>query len=247
MLEPARARFASSGSYRMQLWWSHTRWPLVLFTVVAVALAVSDWDLLIARALFFDPVASRWLATQNFWANDVVHTGGRWLIRGVVALLFAIWGLASYSRQLRQWQRPAGYACLAMVLSTVLVGGLKTLTNVDCPWDLEPFGGHFPFVDLFADRPDELRHGHCFPAAHASSGYALVAFYFALRERYARLAGWGLAAGIMTGLLFGIAQQARGAHFLSHDVWSAFLVWMTSLSVYAFMFDAQLRREPTAT
>ena len=38
----------------------------------------------------------------------------------------------------------------------------------------------------------------------------------------------------LTGLMFGIAQQSRGAHFVSHDLWSAFLVWMITLSVYAF-------------
>jgi hypothetical protein len=117
---------------------------------------------------------------------------------------------------------------------------LKTVTNVDCPWDLIPFGGRFPYVELFADRPDALRAGHCFPAAHASSGYALLALYFVFRERHARLAKLGLALGILTGLTFGLAQQARGAHFVSHDVWSAFLVWTVTLSVYAFAFRGRL-------
>ena len=34
------------------------------------------------------------------------------------------------------------------------------------------------------------------------------------------------------------AQQACGAHFVSHDVWSAWLVWTISLSVYTFAFKA---------
>ncbi len=40
--------------------------------------------------------------------------------------------------------------------------------------------------------------------------------------------------------MFGIAQQARGAHFVSHDLWSAFLVWTVTLSIYAFAFRARL-------
>jgi membrane-associated PAP2 superfamily phosphatase len=224
----------------VDLWWAHARWAAALFTLVAAALAFTDWDLAIARSLFFDSATGHWVAAQSFWANSVVHTGGRWAIRALVLVLLSIWALGHRATRLRRWQRPAGYACLAMVLSIALVGALKTLTNVDCPWDLQAFGGRFPFVHLFADRPDGLPQGRCFPAAHAGSGYALVALYFALREHDVGLARWGLVAGLLIGLLFGVVQQARGAHFLSHDVWSAWLAWMTSLSVYAFIFGAKL-------
>jgi len=227
-------------SSRMDLWWSYARWPLVFFALVAGPLAFTDWDLAIARSYFFDSGTGHWLATQSFWADRVIHTGGRRMIGVVVLSLLSIWALGHRSARLQPWRRPAGYACLAMLLSIALVGGLKLLTNVDCPWDLEAFGGHFPFVHLFADRPDGLRRGHCFPAAHAGSGYALVACYFALREHDATRARWGLVGALFIGLLFGMAQQARGAHFLSHDVWSALLAWITSLSVYVFIFGGKL-------
>jgi len=95
-------------------------------------------------------------------------------------------------------------------------------------------------VHLFADRPDALRSGHCFPAAHASSGYALVALYFVFRERSTVLARAGLWIGILCGVVFGAAQQARGAHFVSHDLWSAFIVWVIAASVYIFGFASRL-------
>jgi membrane-associated PAP2 superfamily phosphatase len=95
-------------------------------------------------------------------------------------------------------------------------------------------------VHLFAARPTELREAQCFPAAHASSGYALMALYFVAYERGPKLARLGLAAGLVLGLVFGIAQQARGAHFVSHDLWSAFLAWIISLTLYVFAFRARL-------
>jgi membrane-associated PAP2 superfamily phosphatase len=138
------------------------------------------------------------------------------------------------------WRRPAAYFVLAVVLTVGITGALKTITNVDCPWDLRAFGGRFPYVSLFGDRPDELRPGRCFPAAHASSGFALMALYFVFRERNQRLAYLGLATGMLVGLVFGLAQQARGAHFLSHDLWSAMLAWFIALTLYAFGFRTQL-------
>ncbi|RYE95440.1 MAG: hypothetical protein EOO41_05650, partial [Methanobacteriota archaeon] len=75
----------------------------------------------------------------------------------------------------------------------------------------------------------------CFPAGHASAGYAWVALYFcalALRPAWRMPALW---MGIAAGLLFGIAQQLRGAHFLSHDLWSLAVCWGTALALYWVM------------
>lgn len=223
-----------------QLWWAHARVPLMAFVLLSTLFATSWTDIAIARAVFFDPAAMRWVGADSWWTNEFLHTGGRWFIRGLVACALALCIAGCMDRDLRKLRRPAAYFVLAVVLSTAIVGLLKTLTNVDCPWDLAEFGGRFPFVELFANRPDGLRHGNCFPAAHASSGYALLALYFVFRERNGPLAKLGLGAGVISGLIFGIAQQSRGAHFVSHDVWSAFLVWMISLTVYAFVFQARL-------
>lgn len=223
-----------------RLWWSHLRAPLVIFLMLAGVFATTWADLAIARTFFFDNSHMRWIGTGNWWINEFLHTGGRWAIRGLVAVALVIWTATYVNRDWRGLRRPCSYFILSVVLGVAAVGALKTITNVDCPWDLQPFGGAFPVVELFADRPDALRAGRCFPAAHASSGFALVALYFVLRERSRRWAWLGLGAGLSVGLIFGIAQQSRGAHFLSHDLWSAFVVWLIALSMYAFVYKARL-------
>ena len=224
----------------LRFWWSHLNVPLAAFVTLAALFATTPLDLAIAQAVFFDAEHGQWIGGHSWAVNELLHTGGRWAIRGLVAVTLAAW-IASYiDRDLRSLRRPAAFMTIATVLSVGAVGLLKTLLNVDCPWDLAPFGGHFPYVPLFADRPDALRMGRCFPAAHASSGYALLALYFTFRERYAALAKLGLGLGLITGLTFGLAQQARGAHFVSHDLWSAFIVWTITLSVYAFAFRGRL-------
>jgi membrane-associated PAP2 superfamily phosphatase len=224
----------------LEIWWRHVRWPLFLFVPIAIVLACSDLDLVVARTLFFDAAHCHWRGAGSAWATVFLHTGGRWAVRVIVFAALVGWAASFAKPALRAWRRPLAYFVSAMVLGVGVVGLLKALTNVDCPWDLQPFGGAFPFVHLFADRPDALRHAACFPAAHASSGYALVALYFVWRERDERLARLGLALGIVVGCLFGVAQQARGAHFLSHDLWSAFIVWIIAASLYAFGFKARL-------
>jgi membrane-associated PAP2 superfamily phosphatase len=214
--------------------------PLALFVLLAGIFAMTPLDVTIARAAFFDSAHAHWIGADSWIVNELLHTGGRWAIRGLVALALAFWVATFVERDWRALRRPTAFFIIATILSISVVGLLKTLTNVDCPWDLATFGGRFPFVELFADRPDALRLGRCFPAAHASSGYALLALYFTFRERHAGLAKIGLAVGLVSGLTFGLAQQARGAHFVSHDLWSAFLVWTVTLSLYAFAFRARL-------
>lgn len=223
---------------------NHIVLPTLAFLVLAVLFTTTTLDVIIARSLFFDSLQGQWVGKNNWWLNEVLHTGGRWAIRIIVLVAVVLWILANERRpRLRELRRPLAYFIVSMVLSVGVVGLLKVLTNVDCPWDLTDFGGRFPFVHLFADRPDALRRAQCFPAAHSSSGYALLALYFMFRERSVTLARWGMAFGIGVGLLFGFAQQARGAHFMSHDLWSAFIVWMISLGTYAGMFRMRLWSE----
>ena len=223
----------------LDFWWKHARLPLVLFLLLAILLGTTSIDVGIARTFFFDAVQTRWIGAGNAWIEQGIHTGGRWTVRALVALALVVWA-RGINPSWRDLQRPAGYFALSTVLALGLVGLLKQLTHVHCPWDLTLFGGRYSYAHLFAARPDRLHAGHCFPAAHASSGYALFALYFVFRERSAALARWGLMVGICVGLVFGLAQQARGAHFASHDVWSAFVCWMVALTTYTWAFDAQV-------
>ena len=67
-----------------------------------------------------------------------------------------------------------------------------------------------------------------------------MAFYFVLRERHRGRAWCALALAILVGALFSFGQEARGAHFLSHDLWSAFIVWFIELALYTGVFRARL-------
>ena len=231
---------ARPAAERRRLFLTHVLAPSAAFLAIVVALAARNADVALARAWAWNAQAGRWLARDAWWAENLLHRGGR---AAILATGLAI-GLALLASRLRlaprAWGRPAGYLLLAMALGVGMVGGLKQVTNVDCPWDLEDFGGTRPYVSLLGDRPDDQPSAKCFPAAHAASGFALLAFYFALRERRPGAARAALGVGLAVGALFAFAQQARGAHFLSHDLWSAYLVWMVCAALYIGPYRATL-------
>ena len=70
--------------------------------------------------------------------------------------------------------------------------------------------------------------GHCFPAAHASSAYMFFGLYFFSRHYWPRQSSRILITVIVAGIVFGFAQQLRGAHFISHDLNSAIICWLVT-------------------
>src|SRR4029450_4337836 len=96
------------------------------------------------------------------------------------------------SARARAARRTATYVLVTITLSWGLVGGLKQVTNVACPWDLQDFGGTRPHIALLATRPLGFEPAACFPGAHSASGFSLFAFYFAFRDHRPRVAKAGL-------------------------------------------------------
>jgi membrane-associated PAP2 superfamily phosphatase len=224
-------QFGSTAFWRLHMWR-----PLLAFALAFAILEIFSLDRVIAREWYYNVHTSRWLGAGSgqWWARGLLHTGGRWMVRGVAACALVLWAMSFGVEYLRRWRQSAGFVLLSMLSATLIVGALKGVTNVDCPWDLSGFGGDSPYVALFADRPDVLAHAQCFPGAHASSGFALMCFYFVFRDRSRAVARGMLWAGLAVGITFSIGQEARGAHFLSHDLASAAIVWFVQLGLYAW-------------
>jgi membrane-associated PAP2 superfamily phosphatase len=219
---------------------SHALLPGAALLVVAVVFGATDLDRTIEWAWAYDKALGTFPARDEWWARDLLHTSGRCLIWTLGLGAFGAWLASYFFEALRDYRRPALFTFVAIGLAVLAIAILKGFTNVDCPWNLIDFGGDRPYVPLFGDRPDVLPRARCFPASHSGSGFALMAFYFALRERYPSTAIAAFAMAIVIGAIFGFGQEASGAHFLSHDLWSAFIVWFVELALYAGAFRGRL-------
>lgn len=124
----------------------------------------------------------------------------------------------------------------AMAIGPILVVVLKDINATRCPWDLKAFGGSADFASGWFVAKSEA--GRCFPSGHAAGGFSLVAIYFAGLAAGHRRAGLAaLAATLIVGGAFSLLRIAQGAHFLSHNLWSAAVVWCAAALVFARLFD----------
>ncbi len=153
---------------------------------------------------FYDPAAGAF-PLKDAWLLAVAgHTGLKWTMLALWLLCLARGGAL---------RRGALY--MAAIALAVLL--LKHYSPVSCPWDLLEYGGREP------------QAGRCLPAAHPLTGFALFGLYLALRQHQRRAAGGVLAAAWIIGLAAGAVQVARGAHFASHVLWTAWAAWALTL------------------
>lgn len=205
--------------------------PFALFLLGASACELTRVDLSLADRSF-DFTTGLWPARNAWWAETLLHRKGRDLILVIFLLSFVGIFLSFFNHKIRPWRWFCLYIMLAIALCTGTVNLGKRVTGRHSPWDFVRYGGNVPYTQLFEGNPPGVTPGRSFPAGHASGGYALVALYFALRDRHIVAARVGLGAGLLLGSLFGYAQMARGAHFLSHTIWSAAICWFVSLFLY---------------
>lgn len=215
-------------------WITHLALPLAVFLLAAAACETTRVDLFLADR-YFDFARGMWPERDAWWAEWLVHKRGRDLVTAV-ALGSLLAFLGSFRlRVLRPLRWRFFYLVLVIALTAGAVSGLKKATGRHCPWDIDRYGGSAPYLKLSEPLPQACGPGNCFPAGHASGGFSLFAGYFAWRDRRRRLARGWLAAGAMLGTIYAWAQMVRGAHFLSHNLWSAVICWLVALAVYLAM------------
>lgn len=173
---------------------------------------------------FFDASTKRWMVDGRSAVPRLVFYDGPKVFLGAVALclLGAILGPASWRRRLaeRGWRasRLTLLAALtAAALIPIVVGKLKSTSGVFCPSELVRYGGAAPHLRPYSTEICELpERGHCWPAGHASGGFALLSL-LAIAEGPSRRR-LVAAVAVLLGSGMGVYQMLKGAHFLSHTL-----------------------------
>lgn len=199
----------------------------------------SDVDFAVANLMYLP--GEGFIGRNSSFLENILHDRAKQAV--IIFAVCAIAGLvASFlfpalprRCPLRRWRPALGYLVLAMTLSTSIVPPLKKLTQVHCPWSLTAFGGDQPYAPLLAPRPVTTKPGQCWPGGHATAGFSLFALFFFLRDRWPRQAKTALVIALCLGTTFSIGRMLQGAHFLSHNLWTALLDWVICLGLYRAM------------
>lgn len=196
-------------------------------TLLAVISEYSGLDVWLVRP-FYDVDAALWPLRSHWLTETVLHKGGRNLVLAIGALFLSLFLASWIWSRMKRWRRDLAYILVAALSAIALVAGLKSVTHIYSPWDLQMFGGEMAYVRIFDSVAAQASRGHAFPAGHASGGYAFFSIFFAMRQNRIPHYRLSLLLPFLLGGLFGAAQQVRGAHFLSHDLLTLAICWLSA-------------------
>ena len=218
-----------------------TRTLVIATQLTGQALCLWDWlgqDLAMAR--WFGGASG--FAYRDHWLfSGILHQGARrvaWTLQ--LGLVLAIWWPLGPLRQLPRRERV--HLMLATLLTILGIWLLKNRSLTSCPWELSEFGGVAAYVSHWRWGVADGGEGLCFPAGHASAAFAFLTGFFWLRERAPRAALVWLALTVLAGVTIGLAQQVRGAHYMSHTLWTGWMAWVLAGSLYLLLEHSPVRR-----
>jgi membrane-associated PAP2 superfamily phosphatase len=196
----------------------------------------TDIDLRLADAVF--DRARNVFPLQHAWFAERLNHELLKSVMTVLAVVVVGLALSDRWRPLRQLApvHRLGLRVLASsaVLIPLVISLLKRASASHCPWDVQRYGGAQPYIRLLEWMPDGISAGHCLPGGHASSVLwliALAAFWLPHRPRTAFKVG---ALMLIFSAVVGAIQQMRGAHFLTHTLWSMWIACALFFLIYQF-------------
>ncbi|WP_434648708.1 phosphatase PAP2 family protein [Pseudomonas sp. D1-2] len=205
---------------------------VVALILVVLELTTLDMDL---ASLFYSAAEGGFIGRHSFFLEDILHDRAKQMV--IVFCILAVAGFIAsfFVDRLTPFKRELGCLVLSLALATAFVTPLKAVTAVQCPWSLKEFGGKETYSELLSPRPATDKPGRCWPGGHAATGFTLFALFFVLRDRRPRLARQSLVFAFALGTVFSVGRMMQGAHFFSHNVWTAVFCWLICLGCYYFV------------
>ena len=191
------------------------------------------WD-----ASGYDLSAMTWLGgaqgfawRDHWWLSSVMHTGAKQLAvliyLGVLAMTVWPQGIWRQLQRRQRWEIAAG-----ITLSLLAVTAIKRISLTSCPWELQAFGGVASYVSHWSWGVSDGGGGACFPGGHGSSAFAFIALslpWLTSNDTDQQRLGRAITGVIvLSGLVLGLSQTLRGAHYPSHTAWTALVCAATA-------------------
>lgn len=210
---------------------ANIRWRREVLVIFAVLVALLTWDALGLDLWVSNKIAGISAPLDGFsmrhaWLTEkFLHRGGR-IFYGIVFLVLAYNFFRPFTSVLKHDRRAQLWWFITMLLCIAAISILKDMSKSSCPWDLVTFGGTAQHLSHWNFVLSDGGPGRCFPSGHVSGAFAMLAISFAVRPVSAKLANQVLIAVLIIGAVLGAGQVLRGAHFVSHVSYSAWICWV---------------------
>ena len=194
---------------------------------VILFFGLSGADIWVQRH-FYNVQTHQWIVDSNNAVLKFIFYDGIKRLLIVVAVLFLLGLIIGWKKPwMKSYRRGLIIVVLSSIIVPLMVGSLKSVTNIPCPKSLDIFDGTYPHTCVWEKYPTKFCHlekQKCWPAGHASGGFALLSLIFLLHSRRNKIIAGSVA--MVIGWSMGSYKMLIGDHFLSHSAITMVLAWL---------------------
>jgi membrane-associated PAP2 superfamily phosphatase len=207
---------------------------VLIFSIIFFG--ISNIDIKV-QDIFFDYSTKSWILDRNLQPYKFIFYDGikkLLILIGVSFLISVIFFRKNPT--IKAYKKGIIIVIMSAILIPALVGGLKKITNMPCPKNEIHYGGSYPTIKVWEVYPKEVSRCNricCFPAGHASGGFALLSLFFLFKSR--RNKTLAIIGALSVGWSMGVYKMLIGDHFLSHTMITMILAWLIVLVIKKFV------------
>ena len=204
---------------------------ILLISVIAI-FQFTDLDIFI-QSFFYNFDTKNWLIDKDepilkFFFYDGIKN--LLILFAVNILIFLIF--LRKKELIQEYKKGLIIVLLSAIFVPVIIGSLKAISNTPCPCNIVSFNGTYPDTKVFDSYPKDFiqtSKAKCWPAGHASGGFALMALFFLFKTPKNQKRA--LVVALVIAWSMGLYKMLLGDHFLSHTIITMIMAWLIILII----------------
>ena len=204
---------------------------ILLFSIIFFG--ITDVDLSL-QDKFFNFSTHKWILFSGEQPYKFLFYDGikKLLIAFAISLLLALIFFRK-TKLINDYRRGIIVVVLSAIFVPLIANSIKGQTNMPCPKNEIRYGGIYPRTAVWQNYTSQFKLHHkkskCWPAGHASGGFALLSLIFLFHKRKSKiLAG---TTAMIVGWSMGLYKMIIGDHFFSHTLITMILAWLIILLI----------------
>lgn len=203
--------------------------PLTVFLLlfIVIIFGVTDIDIYVQDIFYNFKEHTWWLSRDVQPWKFIFYDGIKRLLILIGVFFFIVMFFFRKNSIVQEYKHGMIIVVLSAIFIPAIIGGLKKTTNMPCPKNEIHYGGKLIRTAVWQSYPQpykSMKHIACWPAGHASGGFALMSLFFLFKTKRNKLLALGGALAI--GWAMGIYKMIIGDHFLSHTLITMILSWL---------------------
>jgi len=196
---------------------------MIFFTIILFAYTNLDE---IVQDYLYNFNTHNWILDRDMQPYKFIFYDG---IKKLLIAIGVLFLFAFFMKKFKEYKKGILIVVLSAIIIPVFIGFLKRETNMPCPKNIVRYGGVYPKTKVWEHYPKGFHKPRikCWPAGHASGGFALMSLFFLFKRKRNKIIG--LLVGISIGWAMGIYKMMIGDHFLSHTILTMLIAWLIIL------------------